>query len=176
MNFIRVVALAGLFCLVSSFGVAQREICVGRVGGGDAPTWNIQQPIYQAVTKEATSRGDKVTVQLMMAYNDKGAKGEMQAMKCDFGLVINASREWPTPKGSGGINKDDSKDDEKNPHPSSTAFLEFTLLDKNAKKIDKFKTKIEMKAGATAKDVQPELQEIIQELANWTLDGTIAAK
>ena len=171
----RVAVLAGMIFLLTSFGLAQRQLCIGRVGGGDAPTWNIQQPIYQAITKEAAARGDKVTAQLMMAYNDKGAKGEMQGMKCDYGLVINTNREWPTPKG-GGLKQDEGKDDEKNPHPASTAFLEFTLLDKNAKKLDKFKTQIEMKAGATAKDVQPELQEIIQELANWALDGTVAAK
>ncbi|WP_041855978.1 hypothetical protein [Candidatus Korobacter versatilis] len=173
MDSLRVAALAGLFFLLTSFGVAQHQICVGRVGGGDSPTWNIQQPTLQAINKEASSRGDKVTAQLMMAYNDKGAKGEMQAMKCDYGLVINTNREWPTPKG-GGLKQEDANADEKNPHPASTAYLEFTLLDKNAKKIDKFKTQIEMKQGATAKDVQSELQEIIQELANWALDGMMA--
>ena len=173
MHWFRVAGLLGLFFLLTSFGVAQRQICIGRVGGGDAPMWNIQQPIYQAITKEAASRGDKVTAQLMMAYNDKSAKGEMQGMKCDYGLVINTNREWPTPKG-GGLKQGDAKEDEKNPHPASTAYLEFTLLDKNAKKMDKFKTQIEMQPGATAKDVQPQLQEIILELANWTLDGTVA--
>ncbi len=175
MYSLRIAAFAGLLFLLTSFGVAQREICIGRVGGGDSVTWNIQQPIYQAITKEAASRGDKVTAQLMMAYNDRGAKAEMSSLKCDFGLTINTNREWPVAKG-GGLKQGDAKEDEKNPHPSSTAYLEFTLLDKNAKKIDKFKTQIEMKQGATAKDVQPELQEIILELANWTLDGTIASK
>jgi hypothetical protein len=166
--------LVGLFfALSSAFGAAQKTICIGTVSGGDAAMWNLQQPLFKAITKEAASRGEQVKAQLLMSNNDRSAKGEMSSLKCDFGLLTNTNREWPQPKG-GGLKQESASDDEKNPHPASTAYMEFTLLDKNAKKIDKFKTQIEMKSGYTAKDVQPELQEIIQEAANWTLDGASA--
>ncbi len=166
--------MAGVFvALCSSLGAAQKSICIGTVSGGDASMWNLQQPLFKAITTEAASRGEQVKAQLLMSNNDRSAKGEMSSLKCDFGLLTNTNREWPQPKG-GGLKQESSSDDEKNPHPSSTAYMEFTLLDKNAKKIDKFKTQIEMKPGYTAKDVQPELQEIIQEVANWTLDGAAA--
>jgi hypothetical protein len=168
-------ALVFSLITVSTAAIAQKQICIGAVGGGDATTWNIQQPVLKAITTEASARGEQLKTQLLMSFTERQAKSEMPSLKCDYGLMINTNREWPTPKGAG-LKTQDSKEEEKNPHPGSTAILQFILIDKSAKKLDKFETKIEMKSGATARDVQPELQEIIQEVANWTLDGTIPAK
>jgi len=169
--------LAGLFvlCALSTFSLAQKQICVGMIAGGDAIQWNIQQPLLKAITTEASARGDATKTQLLMSNNDKSAKGEMASIKCDYALMTNVRREWPTPKG-GGLKEGGGKDDEKNPHPSSTAWFQFTLLGKDGKKIDKFETSIEMAPGATAKTVDPQLQDMIQQMANWTLDGTVTTK
>ena len=172
------VHFCGVLFVLSTFttlGVAQKEICVGAIAGGDTVTWNIQQPLLKAITTEAASRGDAAKTQLLMSNNDKSAKSEMASIKCDYALMTNVRREWPTPKG-GGLKTEDGKADEKNPHPSSTAWFQFTLLGKGGKKIDKFETSIEMPVGATAKDVAPQLQDLIQQMANWTLDGTIETK
>lgn len=160
----------------TTYGVAQKEICVGAIGGGDAPIWNIQQPLLKAIETEAHSRGVAVTTRLLTNNNEKAAKGEMSALKCDVGLITYVSREWPTPKASGGgggatLNAGGSGKDD-NPHPPSTARFEYSLVDKSAKKLDKFKTSISMQQGYTAKDVDPDVKEMIQEVANWTLDST----
>ena len=47
---------------------------------------------------------------------------------------------------------------------------------REAKRMDRFKTQIEMQIRYTAKDVEPDLKEIIQQVANWTLDGTTGSK
>ncbi len=164
-------------CACTTYGVAQKEICVGAIGGSDALTWNIQQPLLKAIETEANSRGVQVTTRLLTNNNDKAAKGEMSALKCDSAVLTYVSREWPTPKASGGggggatLNAGGSKDD--NPHPPSTAHFEYTLVDKSARKLDKFKTSISMEVGYTAKDVDPDVKQMIQEVANWTVDGAV---
>lgn len=167
-----------MVCAFTTFGVAQKEICVGAIGGGDAMTWNIQQPLLKAIDTEATSRGVQVTTRLLTNNNEKAAKGEISALKCDVALITYVSREWPTPKGSGGgggtINAGGGGKDD-NPHPPSIAHFEYTLVDKSAKKLDKFKTSISMEVGYTAKDVDPDLKQMIQETANWTVDAATTA-
>jgi hypothetical protein len=179
MNQVRWWAVALVLCGFTTIGAAQREICVGSIGGGDAVTWNIQQPLLKAIDDEAQALGVKITTRLLTNNNEKAAKGEMQALKCDYGLITSVSREWPQPKGQSGISGGGGgggggKDD--NPHPPSIAHFEFTLVDKNAKRMDRFKTQIEMQIRYTAKDVEPDLKEIIQQVANWTLDGTTGSK
>ncbi len=180
MNSFRTFALIVFAALVSTLAVGQTTICVSAIGGGDAPTWNIQERLYKAIETEAKSRGDNVTLQLMTTSNEKQAKDEMHSLKCNFALITNTSREWPTPKASdslqaggatvGGGGKND------NPHPPSIAHFHFLLLDKNGKKLDKYETQIEMQLRYTAKDVETDLAQIIQEMANWTLDGSVANK
>lgn len=172
MNIRTLWTVTAVLFLLSAFGAAQKTICIGSIGGGDAPTWNIQQPILTAISKEATARGDKITTQLLTANNEHQAKGEMSAQHCDYAVMTNAHREWPTPKG-GGLKEGDNKDDDKNPHPASTAYLQFVLLNKSAKKIDKFESQFEMKPGATAKDVSQDLSDVLQQVANWTLDSIV---
>lgn len=176
MNTWRGWAILLLLCVVSSLSFAQKKICIGSVGGSDAATFNIQQPLFKALTSEAASRGDNVTAQLMTNSNEKTAKGEMSALKCDFALMSNINREWPQPKGgmNAGTGGGGGKDD--NPHPPSTSRFHFILLDKNGKKMDKFETSVEMQIRYTAKDVETEVTQILQEVANWTLDSTIANK
>ncbi len=170
--------MLAILCGLTTFGLAQKEICIGSIGGGDAVTWNIQQPLLKAIETEAHARGIPITTRLLTNNNEKAAKGEMSALKCDYGVLTNVSREWPTPKSGGGgggtINAGGgSKDD--NPHPPSTAHFEYTLVDKSAKRIDRFKTSITMQQGYTAKDVDPDVKEMLQEVSNWTTDGTTTA-
>ena len=161
----------------TTFGVAQKEVCVGAIGGSDALTWNIQQPLLKAIETEANSRGVQITTRLLTNNNDKAAKGEMAALKCDAAVLTYVSREWPAPKSGGGggggatLNAGGGGKDD-NPHPPSTARFEYTLVDKSAKKLDKFKTSISMEQGYKAKDVDPDVKQMIQEVANWTVDGT----
>lgn len=167
-----VLFLIGAF---STLGMAQTRICIGAVSGGDAVTWNTQQPYLQAIMTEAKARGVPVSTQLLMSNNEKSARSEISSYKCEYTLMTNASREWPQPKASSGINGGSGggggqKDD--TPHPSSTARFHHVLLDKSGKKIDKWDSSIEMPMGATAKDKEPELQELIQEVANRVLDET----
>ena len=169
-------AIAILVCACTTFGAAQTSICIGSISGGDAVTWNIQQPILKAISTEAAARGVPVRTQLLTSSSEKQARGEMSSYKCDFALFTNASREWPTPKaetGVGGPTVGGGKKDD-NPHPPSTANFRYVLADKSAKKIDKFEHSIEMQIRYTAKDVDPELQEMIQEVANRVLDETTA--
>src|SRR5206468_2489575 len=104
--------------LLTSFAHAQKQICIGAIGGGDAPTWNIQQPLFKAITTEASSRGDQVKAQLLMSNNERQAKGEISSLKCDYAVITNTSREWPQPKG-GGLKEGGDKEDEKNPWPGA---------------------------------------------------------
>ena len=82
----------------TTFGVAQKEVCVGAIGGSDALTWNIQQPLLKAIETEANSRGVQITTRLLTNNNDKAAKGEMAALKCDAAVLTYVSREWPSAK------------------------------------------------------------------------------
>lgn len=167
-----VLFLIGAF---SSLGVAQTRICIGSVSGSDAVTWNTQEPYLRAIMTEAKARGVPVSTQLLMSNNEKSARSEISSYKCDYALMTNASREWPQPKASSGINGGGgggAKDDA--PHPSSTARFHHVLLNKSGKKIDKWDSSIEMPMGATAKDKEPELQELIQEVANRVLDEATA--
>ncbi len=166
-------AVIFLISAISTLAMAQTRICIGAVSGGDSVTWNTQQPYLQAIMTEAKSRGVPVTTQLLMSNNEKSARSEISSYKCDYALMTNVGREWPQPKASSGINGGGgggAKDDA--PHPSSTARFHHVLLDKSGKKIDKWDASIEMPMSATAKDVQPELQELIQEVANRVLDET----
>ena len=175
MKQVRWWAVAIVVCGLTTFGSAQKEICIGSIGGGDALTWNIQQPLLKAIETEANARGVSITTRLLTNNNEKAAKGEMSALKCDYGVITNVSREWPAPKSSGGagtINAGGGGGKDDNPHPPSTARFEYMLLDKSAKRLDKFKTTISMEQGYTAKNVDPEVKEMIQEVSNWTLDGT----
>ena len=172
MKSVYLVAIGAMVCACSALGYAQKEICIGSIGGGDALTFNIQQPILKAIETEASSRGVKVTTRLLMNNNEKAAKSEMSALKCDYGLITDVSREWPQPKSSSGINAGGGggggKDEDT--HPPSTSHFTYSLLDKDAKRLDRFKTQITMPQGAKAKDVDPDVKEMIQEVANWTLD------
>ena len=175
MKRVRWQALIFLISTFSTLGMAQTRICIGAVSGGDAVTWNVQEPYLKAIMNEAKARGVPVTTQLLTSNNEKAARSEMSSYKCDFGLITNASREWPQPKTSSGINAGGGggKSDDA-PHPSSTARFHHSLLDKSGKRIDKWDSSIEMAQGATAKDVDPELKELIQEVANRVLDETTA--
>jgi hypothetical protein len=168
-------AIAILVCTLNTFGAAQKKICVGAISGGDAVTWNIQQPLLKAIATEANSRGVTISTQLLMAGVEKQAKGEMQSYGCDFAIMTSVSREWPTPKAGSGINggSGEAKEDDK-PHPASTANFHFAFLDKSAKRIDKLDRAIEMQRGYTAKNVDPELQEMIQGMANLVVDDATA--
>jgi hypothetical protein len=167
--------IAILWCAGSTVSVAQKKICVGAISGGDAPTWNIQQPLLKAIATEATSRGVTISTQLLMAGGEKQAKGEMSSYGCDFAIMTNVSREWPTPKAGSGINGGggEPKEDDK-PHPASTANFHFVFLDKSGKRVDKLDRAIEMQRSYTAKNVDPELQEMIQGMANLVVDDATA--
>ncbi len=167
-------AIAILVCTLSTLCVAQKKICVGAISGGDAVTWNIQQPLLKAISTEANSRGVAVSMQLLTAGGEKQAKGEMSSYGCDFAIMTNVSREWPTPKGQSGINGGGGEKEDDKPHPSSTARFHFAMLDKSAKRVDKLDKTIEMQTRYTAKDVDPELQEIIQGIANLVVDEATA--
>ena len=168
-------AVVILVCTLSTLCAAQKKICVGAISGGDAVTWNIQQPLLKAISTEANSRGIAVSMQLLTAGVEKQAKGEMSSYGCDFAIMTNVSREWPTPKGQNGINggSGGAKEDDK-PHPTSTARFHFAMLDKSAKRVDKLDKSIEMQQGYTAKNVDPELQDIIQGIANLVVDEATA--
>jgi hypothetical protein len=159
----------------TTFASAQKTVCISAVGGGDANTFNIQEPLLKAIAKEATSRGTQVSTQLLITEGEKQTRSAMGAAKCDLAVVSNISRVWPQPKsGTGGsINPGKAKDDD-DPHPSSTAEFHFILLDKSGKRMDKFDSKIEMKIRYTVRDVQPELQEIMDQMANLTVDDVSA--
>jgi len=169
-------------CICGSAALAQTKICIGNIGGSDNETFNIQQPLFDAIKTEAASRGAQVTLQLMTNSGEKQAKDEIKSLKCDFALMSNIAREWPQPKatdsqgGGGSTPTIGGSKDKDNPHPPSTSRFHFALLDNKGKRIDKFETTITMQIRYTAKDVQPELKDILQEVANWTLDGTIPAK
>lgn len=167
--------LAIVVCACTASGFAQKKICVGAISGGDAPTWNIQQPLLKAIATEANSRGVTVSTQLLMNGGEKQAKGEMQSNGCDFAIMTNVSREWPTPKSGSGINGGggEPKEDDK-PHPASTANFHFAFLDKSAKRVDKLDRAIEMQRNYTAKNVDTELQEMIQGIANLVVDDATA--
>jgi hypothetical protein len=169
-------AVALVVCMCTTFGAAQKEICIGAIGGGDALTWNIQQPILKAIETEAASRGVQITTRLLNNNNEKAAKGEMAALKCDYGVITSASREWPTPKSGSGINGGGGGKSDDKPNPPSVAHFEYTLTDKSAKRMDRFKTSISMETGYTAKDVAPDMKEMIQQVANWVLDATAPSK
>jgi hypothetical protein len=163
-------AVAILVCTLSTLCAAQKKICVGAISGGDALTWNIQQPLLKAISTESTSRGVAATTQLLTAGGEKQAKGEMSSYGCDFAIMTNVSREWPTPKGQSGINGGGGAKEDDKPHPTSTARFHFVMLDKSAKRVDKLDKSIEMQQGYTAKNVDPELQDIIQGIANLVVD------
>ncbi|HEY3928783.1 MAG TPA: hypothetical protein VGL89_10430 [Candidatus Koribacter sp.] len=181
MNSWRGWTIVFLVCVCSSAALAQKKICIGNTGGSDAETFNIQQSLYDSIKHEAGSRGSQVTLQLLTNSGEKQAKDEIKSLKCDYALMSNINREWPQPKatdsqGGGNTPTIGGSKDKDNPHPASTSRFHFALLDDKGKRIDKFDTSIEMQIRYTAKDVQPELKDILQEVANWTLDGTIASK
>lgn len=159
---LRSTALAILIVTLSSLSFAEKKVCIGAISGGDAATWNIQQPLLKAISTGAAAQGTPVETQLLTSGNEKQARGEINSYKCDYTLITNVSREWPVAKDKPG------KDD--NPHPPSTARFHFLVLDSKAGKIDKFDTTISMEEGYTAKNVDDSLQDIIQQVSQLVLD------
>jgi hypothetical protein len=167
-------AVALMLCTFTTLSAAQKKICIGAISGGDAVTWNIQQPLLKAIATEASSRGVSITTQLLTASYEQQARGEMASYGCDYALMTSVGREWPTPKAGSGINGGGGAKDEDKPHPVSTARFHYVLLDKSAKRVDKLDKAIEMQQGYTAKNVDAELQEMIQSMANLVVDDTTA--
>lgn len=176
MNLSRCFVLMMLVSLFSTIAVAQKKVCIGSISGGDAAMWNLQEPLLKEITTQAKNMGSPLSTELMMSSNEKSARGEMSSMKCDFGLITSVSREWDQPKASSGLNAGGGGGQKDEPHPGSNARFHFTLLDNKGKRIDKFDTTIRMEMGYTAKDVQPELKDVIEQVGNWIIDGTAATK
>ena len=159
-----------LFTL-SAVGTAQQKLCLAAPGGGDASTFNIQQPLYKAIADEGKARGQSVEVQLLASNYEKSAKKEAAGYKCDYLVVSDLSREWPQPKsdsGGGGMNLGGKKDEDA--HPPSISHFKFYIFDKSGKRVDKFETQIEMFPGYTATNVKDQVKEIIQQAANLAAD------
>jgi hypothetical protein len=157
-------------CVLSAMSAAQK-ICIGAPGGSDAVTFNIQQPLYKALADELKARGQTGDLQLLASNYEKSVRKEASGYKCEYAIVTDLSREWPTPKDDkgGGATLGGKKDDD-NAHPPSTSHWHFHILDKDGKRVDKFETEIEMQPGFTAANVKDKVQEIIQQVANLAAD------
>ena len=168
---IRHVLVVLLVSVALSGWSAAQKICIAAPGGGDAATFNIQQPLYKAIADEIKARGQKIDMQLLASNYEKSVRKEAAGYKCDYSIVTDLSREWPTPKssdGGGGATLGGKKDDD--PHPPSTSHWKFYFLDKDGKRVDKFETSIEMQVGFTAANVKDKVTEIIQQMANLAAD------